>query len=502
MKAPEPRRRWIRRTVLAVLVAVLCGLGSEVYRAFAAVPGTSVDYFAQWDRAIEDSQPVHAADATGNAWDSMQRATRLYEDIRGQVEPGVLSPVTPDFSTLWYPLTDGECDANVTYPEARARAERALTVAERLGVFAALAEAAAQPRAVRTITRAPGRRMSDTRLSYLPSARTLARLEAARMFVAARDGDDESFTRAYEEMLAIARISAQQGTLSDRLVADGIRVMANERARVLLPARPRPAAVAEAMLAAMDRQAPPPWELTARVERIQMLDSIQWMHTARGRLILTQLRDGAFLFRDDSVFRSWPLSVLAQTPLLNLGSIGFASRDAVASAAERYAAWLRTVSTPRFQRPPTALPESDRIPLRLLALRYVAPSPAMTPWFYDSDVLSTAGTRVLLAVELFRARHGAYPESVAELVPMIPAEALIDPWSGSPFIYKRLDAADDPFHRAYVVYAVGADGMDDGGVQTSPVTFSLNPRGRNTDYVFSLPASYYDPPAATGGGPP
>jgi hypothetical protein len=62
-----------------------------------------------------------------------------------------------------------------------------------------------------------------------------------------------------------------------------------------------------------------------------------------------------------------------------------------------------------------------------------------------------------LAIRLFLHQHGQLPEQLDEVVPEYLDSVPVDPFSGQPLIYRR---TDDEF----VLYSVGADGTDDGGV--------------------------------------
>jgi hypothetical protein len=75
--------------------------------------------------------------------------------------------------------------------------------------------------------------------------------------------------------------------------------------------------------------------------------------------------------------------------------------------------------------------------------------------------------RLALAIEVHRREHGALPAVLDDLVPGVLAEMPRDPHAANPhaehggYVY-RLDGAN-PF--GYVLYSVGPDGIDDGGVR-------------------------------------
>ncbi|HEY3393496.1 MAG TPA: hypothetical protein VGK58_12370 [Lacipirellulaceae bacterium] len=65
-------------------------------------------------------------------------------------------------------------------------------------------------------------------------------------------------------------------------------------------------------------------------------------------------------------------------------------------------------------------------------------------------------TRLVAALAVYRAEHGTYPESTDELVPGVIERLPVEVFSGKPFAYKR--SAD-----GYLLYGVGANGIDEGG---------------------------------------
>ncbi len=66
-----------------------------------------------------------------------------------------------------------------------------------------------------------------------------------------------------------------------------------------------------------------------------------------------------------------------------------------------------------------------------------------------------------LALSIYKAERGNYPESLDKLVPDLLSEVPVDDFSGKPLIYKL---ADDK--TGYLLYSVGPNGQDDGGKRT------------------------------------
>lgn len=84
--------------------------------------------------------------------------------------------------------------------------------------------------------------------------------------------------------------------------------------------------------------------------------------------------------------------------------------------------------------------------------------------------------RVGCAVERFRVAHGTLPAALEELVPQFLDAIPADPVDGRPLKFRRLE-------RGYVVYSVGEDGTDHGGLE-----YARRPKGQSGgwDYTFTV----------------
>ncbi len=76
-------------------------------------------------------------------------------------------------------------------------------------------------------------------------------------------------------------------------------------------------------------------------------------------------------------------------------------------------------------------------------------------------------TRVMLALETYRSRFRAYPDSLQELPAKLGRKLPVDIFSGHNFVYKRLD-------RGFLLYSIGPNLKDEGGLV---VVASRNSRG-------------------------
>jgi hypothetical protein len=100
----------------------------------------------------------------------------------------------------------------------------------------------------------------------------------------------------------------------------------------------------------------------------------------------------------------------------------------------------------------------------------------------DSLDVAIEGTRIMLAIEGYRADAGALPETLDALVPDYLEAVPVDPTHGDPFVY-RIDG-DEAI--GYVLYSIGLDRTDDGGTPSPRgETEALLPRGAGFDYVLT-----------------
>ena len=107
------------------------------------------------------------------------------------------------------------------------------------------------------------------------------------------------------------------------------------------------------------------------------------------------------------------------------------------------------------------------------------------------------GTRVMVALELYRARNGMYPASLDQLVETL-GERPKDPLHDLPFGYRLLDS--DPRGGDYLLYSIGLDQADNDGSELDAAGQAeygwsaalRNPDLRNVDLVINQPRRVYD----------
>jgi hypothetical protein len=126
--------------------------------------------------------------------------------------------------------------------------------------------------------------------------------------------------------------------------------------------------------------------------------------------------------------------------------------------------------------------EFDRVEKTLLK------QPGVAGYFVPSAIRPVGSIRerqaqmrcaiVAVALERYRREHGRWPETLAELAPSYLEKVPVDPFDGQTLRYKRLKGS-------VLIYSVGADGVDNGGVLGRRQPSLIGPRAA-TDVGFSL----------------
>ncbi|MHC4352653.1 MAG: hypothetical protein ACYS0H_08040 [Planctomycetota bacterium] len=70
-------------------------------------------------------------------------------------------------------------------------------------------------------------------------------------------------------------------------------------------------------------------------------------------------------------------------------------------------------------------------------------------------------TPILIALRRYKGQTGAWPETLEQIEPKLPAQMLTDPQNDGPFVYKR-DG------KSFILYSKGPNGLDEQGSSSSP----------------------------------
>lgn len=491
-------KRWYRpRNVVLLLVALAVGwLGWGVYRAVTAKPGTPVDYGRKQHELVASMQPRSEGDP--NAWDSLLAAVEILTGTQDRYRAAAFgdgegaADATPASWPQGYGFPwDYSAVRDPAAPDAVV--DPTLQVMDLLrdaGLHEKLAEVAARPRAVRPPPAEEGW-LIGLLLPELGQTRNLARLCAARMYLAHAAGDEAEQVAAFEQMLALGRVTMSQATLIDRLVGIAVVSLALNELRSEMADEPLSPAVCRGVLAAMERQLRgiPPLSLQIDGERCFVLDAIQRTYTddghGSGRLLLSELHK-----LESGVSTQQPSGGIMSHPIVNVAGIFFPSRrEVTAKTNEMYDGLKRYALASHGEREAMNFSfdaEIEALPRGYLLLKMLMPAFGKSVTSEDQFRVELEGTRLVLALRLYRIDHGEYPESLDALAPSLLASAPFDPVSGKPYGYRRLKPEEDPNGWGYIVYSFGRDGEDNGGVEHPKERYTaMRPDGNGYDFVIN-----------------
>lgn len=456
----------------------------------AATIDVTATNFAELLDALTQEGQANRDPAAANAYPIILDACKRQNDAFAAVSSDYRIDVTAIYD-------EGVTVPGGTHDDAVKVATAALDELDRAGVFDLLDRAADAPRAARSRLDSPERdgeraalgstdkwngNLMGAMLPEIQSIRTLARACAARMHVAAGAKDPDAFVRALTQGLALSRAEFHQPWMIDAMVGASIRELIVTRAIADLGELELSAAQLETLQAAVDTQTRglPGADFGVRGERLALLDMCRWAFDSRGTFQPKRLVEAG---------------LIANLP--KKGDPAYkATRDANVPHVEAcYVDILAAAVQPRATRPDVGAAVRAQIAAGpspdVVMLDYVG---ASGRYFnvMDGAALNLTGFRVVIAVERFERANGRYPDSLDEVVAQglleqIPTDAI----TSTPIRYRRLDAAEVGAGRAgrgYLVYSVGADGVDDAGRESADMKTDVRfdaAAGKGFDYVIN-----------------
>jgi hypothetical protein len=440
-----------RRAVVVVAVMVAAGAAVMVGVWMRGQPQTELSSFgAQYAPLVEsglrdeNGQPV----AGENRWDLVEQLLALHHDFRSREHP------LPDGEHADFDVIASRRPAD---PGVMERTLAAIRELEEQGAIALLDELARAKRAMRP----PQEHYAiDWLMPEIGMYRVLTRYSDARMRLAGEQGDPAGAARALEHMMAIARIASQDPFIISHMVSAAVSRRAMEALRAHLMERQLGAAEIRLLQEALEGQrAWQPIRLAVQGAELLELDTLRMIYddTARtpSQWMLTLQGTGG-----DPPSR---LSAWAGVKVKG----GMPSREeAIASTRQVHGMILAAAQGPRHEMLAAMQQVEDHL-AQLSPRESLSPLLSMPPSRAAmSALLADAvvdGMRLMLSVEAYRAERGEYPEDLAALVPMYIAELPLDPFTGAPYLYRRLAPGEDEHGRGYLLYSAGPDGQDDGG---------------------------------------
>lgn len=313
--------------------------------------------------------------------------------------------------------------------------------------------------------------------------RAVLRLCIARMKLARDARDNREFERAMAAATAIANALQHGPLLIDWLVAASAEEMILRSAADILMEHPDRQWI-DVLQSSLDALVPGSLSRVIQNEQLVVLDSLAWYFSEPSRIrkglhapeLETDLGIGAGL----NLRSLFDLPSDVRRPRLG----DYAENRTLISAA--YAAFGEQADLDPWQRAARPVPPQSS---DLVILDSILPGIGQSLRSADRLVLRRRAVRVMLELERHRLDHGEYPGSIAELAL---ASKCLDPFSGKPFGYRRIEPASDPQKRGYLLWTVGHDGVDNGGQigERQSRDAALRPAGDGSDMILNDPRWY------------
>ncbi len=464
-------------TGLGVMCQLLMiGILAAALHGSFLTPGTNADAGRKVEQLVASYQPDIKED---NAWpqyialcdlatETNKRfwAADLEAQNRTRAASGkeLLKP-DPEYDVRGHEVICTKCDA-----EVRSASRQMVAAYRAAGIFELEASISPRQKYIRPIPNLPD--LEVQRLD-VGTNRTIIRVGAARMFIAHEARDDAEWAAAIRDPFRACRPLACQATVIERLTfMINCQLILGEIRRELIESPPSAVALRSALASIDELSGHPPYRLVIEGERLSALDAIARTYTddgnGDGQMILAEVEKlssdkQSFL----SMFQSDDLTATLQQVALQL-KLKFPSKRETTVQCNRIfdsaAEWLAL--SPHERAKPSLNPDTliqalkDR---RELVLGIVIPSFNKVATSLDIHQVILDGTRLMLAIELFKAESGEYPASLADLAPAYLPAIPTDPFTAKPYIYRRLKPGEDPTpdqHRPYLLYSTGFDAED------------------------------------------
>ncbi|MCA9281538.1 MAG: hypothetical protein H6812_12620 [Phycisphaeraceae bacterium] len=480
----KPRLPWYRpRNITLAIVLLIVGLlAFVVIRALTARPGSAIDYASQLNELARTNQP---GDITApNRWDEFIAILNDYKAIEEQCDMRGTNSVGErlDFTFTYDTGTVDASAAPIVRADAIACLEaiRASDIYDRLDTFIEPGPAYFEA--------PPGTFLMMLLYPNLGDSRRLTQACIAEFHIAIDEGRPDDAIRALSHALSLARIASHQPLLIGYLLGNAELNLALRATQEQALNNALTPDLARSLLEIVNGVSLVGPALGVGGEQTWMLDLIQRLHTDDGD------GNGMFLL---SEFRKMDFGTGMNTgvsthPLVNSAGLFFPDKKTTTAKVLNFYEMLldQAAMTPYARRNQTNLDQYVETSLgsRDILLRMVLPAIGSIIHQQDAFELQLDLTRIILALTIYRAEHGGYPDSLEALAPGYLAELPSDGFApdGKYRYIRRTPTADDP--REFILYSVGADFTDDAGKfvdNRDALRYNQPPM----DFVFNPPAA-------------
>jgi hypothetical protein len=325
-------------------------------------------------------------------------------------------------------------------------------------------------------------------LPELGPMRQVARMQAGRVELLGAKGEVDEAIGVIEEMLVMSQVLGGQAFLIDRRVASEMQSMALTRVEGLLDLDLSTAQVERLAQLVRERTIRTSIDRALDGERLVYASYLSWIFGSASRTRFGMLSPGFVKVASQFAGSDFEYpDVFEQAMKHDLGTLG---RN-VRFADDYFAHYKAQAALPIAKR--GTLPVGLKQELdRLVLAKFFTPGLEWALQAFDWERQRISGVQARLAIERYRHERGAYPDTLEQIAGLMDGGVPVDPMSGQPMLYKRVDPKTDESGLSYLLYVPGPDGTDNGGVRAKPpagrtgkVTWRELPSG--ADYVLNDP---------------
>lgn len=451
-------RSWLRpRTIgIALTLVLIAGIASWAYSILTLTPGKPGKFTAAMNQLVADAQ----AETVGksNSWDTFIAACDLYQrSAKAFIESPEMKPLSEGGwpkELGWPPTPDMIADPNAT-GSVRVQLLDFIKQLDDAGVNAKLDEVAAGVRFIRELP--ADTKITNMKFTEIGSARGIGRLCSARMFLSLEAKNAPEFVRAARHALVIGDLLKKQFTTMDRLVGGAIDALVSNAIRdAIVRGQLAPETCRELLAMYQSRASTFDVDRLFQSELLSAKDVVEWTYSDDGN------GDGVFDGRvtPNTVAPSWLRGSLA-----NFGSFMVPTKaQTLATFEDLFAKSRAYAASPLRKRLALESPGDavERLPKRHIIVHLHFPSPERYIEIAERAELTTAGTMIMLALEIQRATTGSYPATLLQLEPSLQSLGVKELWINE-LRYKVLAPGADPHGRGYLLYWIGIDNIDNDG---------------------------------------
>ena len=482
------RRRFLQAVGAVLLVYIGLALLLVVRH-----PNPSIDYLAELNRPVlatplaDRAWPIYrAAWIKARIWESKDDDALYVNDQKGEpgrfLRPGDARwPETVAFLKQQKPLLDAMRDGGLKPSLGWELKHGDLDVLspEDRTVFRGNADLNSRPVPTVRADRLVAQSLISVLLPYLAPLRFTASILAADMRLAASEGDTGRVLADYRALAGIARQCGQSPIIVEQMVGLGILSLGDKTIMDVNQHMPGSLSLCRVDLLHVMASAAPTWKMAISGDRTMLLDIVQRVYSDNGKGDGSPTLDGLQVMTQMSAWTGSSDGIrkvsVAESVLLPATAAVMASRkdvteqaDRLYSLAEEDAArplWVKLRSPGKADALIRQWKTSTLGNIRYALPTMLAPFPERRIHItfdgipFDVDRALHEAAMVALVLEAYRDKAGQYPATLADLVPHYLPTMPLDYSTGGPLRYKLIDGKP-------LLYGLGKDGVDDGGVWT------------------------------------